>query len=96
MTIVLAHVGWPWHLEALAMALHKTNVILDISGWKYRYLPDEVKREMTRRLRNQVCFGTDYPMFDPEACLEELAALKLGDAEQAILRDNAARVLGLP
>jgi uncharacterized protein len=95
MTVVLAHVGWPWHLEAVAMALHKTNVILDISGWRYRYLPDEVKREMTRRLRAQVCFGTDYPMFDPEACLEEIAALELGDAEAAVLRDNAVRILGL-
>jgi hypothetical protein len=41
MQIVLAHVGWPWHLEAVAMALHKSNVYLDISGWKYRYLPDD-------------------------------------------------------
>jgi predicted TIM-barrel fold metal-dependent hydrolase len=96
MPVVLAHVGWPWHLEALAMALHKTNVILDISGWKYRYLPEEVRREMTRRLRGQVCFGTDYPMFDPEACLEELAALGLGpEVERAILHDNSAALLGL-
>ena len=77
MQIVLAHVGWPWHLEAVAMALHKSNVYLDISGWKYRYLPDEVKREIPRRLRGQFCFGTDYPMFDPEACLAELDRLEL-------------------
>ena len=77
MQIVLAHVGWPWHLEAVAMALHKSNVYLDISGWKYRYLPDEVKREIPRRLRDQFCFGTDYPMFDPEACLAELDRLEL-------------------
>jgi predicted TIM-barrel fold metal-dependent hydrolase len=96
MTVVLAHVGWPWHLEAVAMALHKTNVVLDISGWKYRYLPEEVRREMTRRLQGQICFGTDYPMFDPEACLEELAALNLPEtAERRILHDNAAALLGL-
>ena len=77
MQIVLAHVGWPWHLEAVAMALHKSNVYLDISGWKYRYLPDEVKREIPRRLRGQFCFGTDFPMFDPEACLAELDRLEL-------------------
>ena len=59
------------------MALHKSNVYLDISGWKYRYLPDEVKREIPRRLRDQFCFGTDYPMFDPEACLDELDRLEL-------------------
>ena len=93
MQIVLAHVGWPWHLEAVAMALHKSNVYLDISGWKYRYLPDEVKREIPRRLRGQFCFGTDYPMFDPEACLAELDRLELPpEAAQAVLRDNAARV----
>ena len=96
MQIVLAHVGWPWHLEAVAMALHKSNVYLDISGWKYRYLPDEVKREIPRRLRGQFCFGTDYPMFDPEACLAELDRLELPpDVATAVLRDNAAALLGL-
>ena len=96
MPIVLAHVGWPWHLEALAMALHKSNVVLDISGWKYRYLPDEVRREMPRRLRAHFLFGTDYPMFDPEACLDELSALGLPDAvERRVLRDNAAALLGI-
>ena len=95
MRIVLAHVGWPWHLEAVAMALHKSNVYLDISGWKYRYLPEEVRREIPRRLRGQFCFGTDYPMFDPEACLAELDRLELPpDVANAVLRDNAAALLG--
>jgi predicted TIM-barrel fold metal-dependent hydrolase len=96
MPIVLAHVGWPWHLEALAMALHKRNVYLDISGWRYRYLPEDVRREMPRRLRGQFCFGTDYPMFDPAACLEEFERLELpADVAPRILRDNAAELLRL-
>ena len=96
MQIVLAHVGWPWHLEAVAMALHKSNVFLDISGWKYRYLPEEVRREIPRRLRGQFLFGTDYPMFDPEACLAELDRLQLPeDVASAVLRENAAALLGL-
>jgi predicted TIM-barrel fold metal-dependent hydrolase len=96
MPVVLAHVGWPWHLEAVAMALHKSNVYLDISGWKYRYLPEDVRREMPRRLRGQFVFGTDYPMFDPEACLTEFEALGLPeDVAGAILRDNAAALLDL-
>src|SRR3954452_10147497 len=96
MPLVLAHVGWPWHLEAVAMALHKSNVFLDISGWKYRYLPEEVRREIPRRLRGQFLFGTDYPMFDPEACLAELDALGLPpDVASAVLRDNAAALLDL-
>ena len=96
MPVVLAHVGWPWHLEAVAMALHKRNVFLDISGWRYRYLPDEVRREIPRRLREQFLFGTDYPMFDPAACLSELDALGLPDeVARAVLRDNAVALLGL-
>jgi uncharacterized protein len=96
MPIVLAHVGWPWHLEALAMALHKRNVYLDISGWRYRYLPEDVRRDMRRRLRRQFCFGTDFPLFDPAKCLAEFDELDLPeDVAQLILRDNAAELLGL-
>lgn len=91
--IVLAHVGWPWHLEALAMALHKANVYLDISGWKYRYLPEEVVREMRTRLQDQFLFGTDYPMFDLAAQREEFERLALPEpARTKILRDNALRL----
>ncbi len=94
--IVLAHVGWPWHLEALAMALHKSNVWLDISGWRYRYLPEDVLREARTRLRGRFLFGTDFPMFDPARQLEELAGLGLpDDVTERVLRANATELLGL-
>jgi predicted TIM-barrel fold metal-dependent hydrolase len=93
--ILLAHVGWPWHLEAIAMALHKTNVFIDISGWKYKYLPPEVLREMRTRLSRQFCFGTDYPMFEPEEQLKSFLALDLPpEVTPLILRENAVRYLG--
>lgn len=92
--IILAHVGWPWHLEALAMALHKTNVYIDISGWRYRYLPAEVLRELRGRLSHQFLFGTDFPMFDLARQLEEFRALELPDAvRRQVLVDNAAELL---
>ena len=98
MPIVLAHVGWPWHLEAVAMALHKSNVYLDISGWKYRYLPDEVRREMPRRLRGQFLFGTDYPMFDPGGLRRRVrparAAGRRRRRDPARQRGRAARPVG--
>lgn len=94
--IVLAHVGWPWHLESLAMALHKSNVWLDISGWRYRYLPEDVLREARTRLRDRFLFGTDFPMFDPARQLEELDALGLpDDVAERLLRGNAVGLLGL-
>lgn len=93
LVIVCAHFGWPWTDEAIAMALHKANVYLDVSGWAPRYLPPQLVRDMKGRLREKVLFGSDYPFIAPERCLEELEALGLGDEALAlILRGNAARV----
>src|SRR5437762_1404083 len=36
LTVVAAHFGWPWHMKLVAMALHKTNVYIDVSGWSPR------------------------------------------------------------
>jgi predicted TIM-barrel fold metal-dependent hydrolase len=92
---LLAHVGWPWHLDALAMALHKRNVFIDIFGWKYRYLPPEVLREMRTRLRRQFCFGTDYPMFEVAEQLAEVDRLDLPEEpRRRLLRLNAEQYLG--
>ncbi len=96
MPIVLAHAGWPWHLEALAMALHKTNVFIDISGWRYRYLPPEVMRDMKGRLSGQFLFGTDIPMFSPADLLKEFSALQLpGEVAVKVLSENGSRLLKL-
>lgn len=92
--IILAHAGWPWHLEALAMALHKTNVYIDVSGWRYRYLPSDVLRELKGRLSRQFLFGTDFPMFQLEAQLEEFARLDLPDpVRRRVMVENAAQLL---
>ncbi len=94
--ILLAHLGAPWEAETLAMALHKTNVYTDVSGWKLKYLPEQVKRDMRGRLRHQVCFGSDYPMIDPATQLTDLRAMELpADVEAAVLGGNAHRFLGL-
>lgn len=96
LTVVAAHFGWPWHTELLAMALHKTNVLIDISGWAPRRIPVEVVHEMGGRLQHQFLFGSDYPFIQPARCLDELAGLGLGDeALGRILVDNGRRVLRL-
>lgn len=95
LTVVMAHFGYPWHLEVLASALHKTNVWVDLSGWRPRYVPAEVKREARGRLRDRFVWGSDYPMLDPGRLLDEIGDLELGEAERPVLYDNAARLLGL-
>ena len=94
LTVVAAHFGWPWHMDLIAVALHKTNVYIDISGWSPKRIPPEVVRELTGRLSGQCLWGSDFPFIAPERCLAELD--DLGLASTALLRDNAARVLGLP
>jgi predicted TIM-barrel fold metal-dependent hydrolase len=96
LNLIAAHFGYPWHLEMLAIALHKTNVFIDISGWAPRYIPPEVVREMKGRLQDQFLFGSDYPFIQPERCLEELEKLEIPEpALQKILIGNGSRLLGL-
>jgi predicted TIM-barrel fold metal-dependent hydrolase len=94
--IIAAHFGYPWHLELMAMAVHKTNLYIDISGWAPRYIPGEVLRDMKGRLQDQFLFGSDYPFIQPQRCYDELAALDLPDAVlQKVLLENGKRLLEL-
>ena len=94
--IVAAHFGFPWHEEMLAIALHKTNVHVDISGWAPRYIPASVVREMKGRLQDQFLFGSDYPFIRPERCLEELEQLELPETVlRKVLLENGRKLLHL-
>jgi hypothetical protein len=94
LTVVAAHFGWPWQMDLIAIALHKTNVYIDISGWSPRRIPAEVIRELRGRLSGQFLWGSDFPFFTPERCLSEFGALELpADVMSAVLHDNAARIL---
>lgn len=95
-TWVAAHFGWPWFLECLAIALHKSNVWIELSGWAPRYLPVEVVREAGKRLNDRTLFGSDYPFIPLDRWFEEFEALGYPqEAKERILRGNAARLLGL-
>lgn len=39
--IILAHPSFPWQDEALAVAVHKPNVYIDLSGWSPKYFSGE-------------------------------------------------------
>ena len=61
LTIIMAHPAWPWIQEQVAVALHKSNVFIDLSGWAPRYIPKELISEASGRLRKKILFGSDYP-----------------------------------
>lgn len=95
-TWVAAHFGWPWFLECLAIALHKSNVWIELSGWAPKYLPPEVVREGGRRLNDRTLFGSDYPFISLDRWFEEFEALGYPrEKRENILWRNAARLLGL-
>ncbi|HEY3210204.1 MAG TPA: amidohydrolase family protein [Actinomycetota bacterium] len=96
LTLIAAHFGWPWFMECLAIALHKSNVFIELSGWAPKYLPAEVVREIGKRLNPQTLFGSDYPFISLDRWFGEFDQLGLPEeAKQAILVGNASRLLGL-
>lgn len=96
LTIIMAHPAWPWTEEAIAIMLHKTNVYMDISGWRPKYIPAVLKAEMSRRLQNKILYGSDYPGWSPAQCLDELQIEGLRDGVvEKIFYKNALRALKL-
>ncbi|MER7586243.1 amidohydrolase family protein [Micromonospora sp. NPDC127501] len=94
--IIMAHPSVPWQDEALSVATHKHNTWIDLSGWSPKYFPAELVRYANSLLKRRVLFGTDYPMLTPDRWLRDVQATDLKpDVLPGILKDNAARLLGL-
>jgi predicted TIM-barrel fold metal-dependent hydrolase len=96
LNIVAAHPGWPWTDELIAVALHKGNVSIDISGWGPKYIPAALKHDMQRRLQDKVLFGSDYPGWSAAQCCDEweMAGFKPGIVEK-LFYQNVTRILKL-
>jgi len=96
LNIIAAHPGWPWTEELIAVALHKGNVSIDISGWGPKYIPAVLKHDMQRRLQDKVLFGSDYPGWSPGQCCDEweMENFKPGIIDKLFCK-NAARILDL-
>ena len=94
--IVIAHPSFPWQDEALAVATHKPNVHIDLSGWSPKYFPPQLVRYANTLLRDKVLFGSDFPLLTPDRWLADFAALDIKpEVRPLILKENAARLLGL-
>lgn len=96
MKVILAHPSWPWVDQSLSMALHKDNVFIDLSGWSPKYFPKQVIQYANTQLKHKMLFGSDFPLIHPDKWIK--TAQDVGFREEVmplILKDNAARVLGL-
>lgn len=97
LVIVMAHAGRPfWYAEAEWLVKRHPNVYIDVAGLPpkrlLQYLPD------LERISSKVLFGSDWPAIPSRLAdnIAQVRALPISDAaKQAVLHDNAERVLSL-
>lgn len=97
MQIIMAHPSVPWQEEALSVATHKHNTWIDLSGWSPKYFPKELVRYANSLIKGRVLFGSDFPLLTPERWIGDAEKAELFKPEvlPGIMKDNAARLLGL-
>ena len=74
LTIVAARPAWPWQADAIAIMLHKSNIWYEVHGWSPKYFTPDLKYDISRRLKNRVMFGADYPLFSYERLISDWKA----------------------
>jgi predicted TIM-barrel fold metal-dependent hydrolase len=102
--IVLAHLAWPWVLEAVALALKYPNVYLDTSALYFDNPKDFIHFAMAeqvpvtvweRSLRKQLVFGSNYPRVEIKNMAAAVRSLGLSQGcLELVFRGNAERLLG--
>jgi uncharacterized protein len=96
MKIILAHPSFPWQEEALAVATHKPNVYIDLSGWSPKYFPAILVQYANTILKKKMLFGSDWPAILPDRWLNDFEELNIKpEVRPLILKENARELLGL-
>jgi predicted TIM-barrel fold metal-dependent hydrolase len=96
LTIIIAHPSFPWQDEALAVATHKPNVYIDLSGWSPKYFPPQLVQYSNSLLKHKVLFGSDFPLISPDRWMKDFADLPIKDeVRPLILKENAVTALKL-
>jgi hypothetical protein len=96
LTIIMAHPSVPWQDSAIAVAQHKANVYIDLSGWSPKYFPPQLVRAANTLLKAKVLFGSDYPLLRPERWMKDFEQLEIRDeVKPLIMKQNAITALGL-
>jgi len=104
MNIVIAHLGWPWVLEAIMLALKYPNVYLDTSCLYFDNPYDFIEFVMTKQapltvfeksLREKVVFGSNYPRVEIKNMVGAIKKVGLSEGCLDLIFDkNARKLLG--
>lgn len=96
LTIVMAHPAVPWVDAQIAIASHKANCYIDLSGWSPKYFPSQLVKAISRQLKTKALFGTDHPYITLDRWRRDFDTLGVDpEVLPMILKGNALRVLGL-
>ena len=106
LSFILAHFGWPWVWDAIALALKYPNVYLDTSCLYYdspreffqfvfsKQIPTTL---IERSLRNKIVFGSNYPRVEIKNMVHAVKSLALTEGcLHQIFVENAERCLARP
>ncbi len=104
LNLVIAHMGWPWVLEAVTLALKYPNVYLDTSCLYFDSPRDFIRFVFTkqisltwveRTLRHQVIFGSNYPRVEIKNMAAAIRELGLSEGcLRLVFSENARTLLG--
>ncbi|HEX7985568.1 MAG TPA: amidohydrolase family protein [Duganella sp.] len=96
MPIVIAHPSFPWQENALAVATHKPQVYIDLSGWSPKYFSPLLVQYANGLLKKKMLFGSDFPALTPERWMADFGQIGIKDeVRPLIMKENAIRLLGL-
>jgi predicted TIM-barrel fold metal-dependent hydrolase len=100
LTLVCNHGGWPWAMEAVAVAHRHENVYVEYGAIAPKYIADPrggygpVPHWMRTQITEHILLGTDWPMLRYDRLVKELPLLELTDAAyEAYVRGNARRII---
>ncbi|WP_280434861.1 4-hydroxyphenyl-beta-ketoacyl-CoA hydrolase [Nocardia carnea] len=94
LTLIMAHPSVPWVDSQIAIATHKANVYIDLSGWSPKYFPPQLIRAANSMLRSKVLFGSDFPVIQVDRWMKDFANLEIEpEIRPLIFKENALRAL---
>jgi predicted TIM-barrel fold metal-dependent hydrolase len=104
LTIVIAHMGWPWIAETvMGLGRKNPNVYFDTGALRpslhfgdveYTAKPG-IYHYIERQIPGKILYGSDYPNGDPGEMVRGFQALPISEEfKRKFLGENAARLLG--
>jgi uncharacterized protein len=92
--LMIAHFGWPWYEESLAVVQRNENVYFNIAGWAPKRIPEVVWEHIRGPVKHKALMGSDYPLVSRERIMEELGQMDLPeDVRERLFYRNALAVI---